>query len=358
MAPGHYVQGPGAIAELRCLAAFAQGAVPLVCDQAIAGVVEGRVAGVLASEGIDLVTFPFSGEVTFAAVEGITAALSPLSPRYVLSAGGGRTIDVAKAACIRLNAELISIPTVASTDAPAARGAAIYHEDHRFAGLVQMPRNPFLVIADTEIIVQAPERFLVAGMGDALSKHVEAQACLASGARNKHGTLPLQAPLAIARHCRDTVLADGAEALRQARAGTPGPAFEHVVEAIILSSCMSFENVGLSFAHAMAPALAVLANPDTLHGVHAAFGAIIQLLIEGRADDARELLNFCRKVGMPIDLASLAPAGCDDTSVFIQRIAETCMQSLNVRNHPLQFCASDVVLAVAKFDVMSESHVS
>ncbi len=99
---------------------------------------------------------------------------------------------------LRLGLEMISVPTIASTDAPASRGVVIYNEDHRLADVEQMPLNPRCVLVDTKWIARAPARFLSAGIGDAIAKKFEADACLASGGLNKHGTPPSLTALAVA----------------------------------------------------------------------------------------------------------------------------------------------------------------
>jgi glycerol dehydrogenase len=53
----------------------------------------------------------------------------------------------------------------------------IYTEDGAFSRYQFFQRNPDLVLVDTTIIAKAPMRFLIAGIGDALSTWFEADAC-------------------------------------------------------------------------------------------------------------------------------------------------------------------------------------
>jgi len=69
----------------------------------------------------------------------------------------------------RLGIPVVVVPTIASTDAPCSACAVVYNEEGVVVRVEYQKRNPDLVLVDSEIIAQAPERFLVAGMGDALA---------------------------------------------------------------------------------------------------------------------------------------------------------------------------------------------
>jgi glycerol dehydrogenase len=55
----------------------------------------------------------------------------------------------------------------------------IYTEEGVFEEYMLLPRNPDLVLVDTQVVVNAPPQFFVAGMGDALATWVEARAVAA-----------------------------------------------------------------------------------------------------------------------------------------------------------------------------------
>lgn len=76
-----------------------------------------------------------------------------------------------------------------------------------------LPNNPNLVIIDTQLVANAPSRFLAAGMGDALATWFEARACHRSGAKTMSGELSAAAALHLAKHCFDTLMAEGRKAM-------------------------------------------------------------------------------------------------------------------------------------------------
>jgi glycerol-1-phosphate dehydrogenase [NAD(P)+] len=81
--------------------------------------------------------------------------------------GGGTKIDAAKLASARQNVPFISIPTTLSHDGIASPLASVKGLDKPYSITAQAP---LAIIADTEIIAQAPWRLAVSGCGDVIAK--------------------------------------------------------------------------------------------------------------------------------------------------------------------------------------------
>ena len=84
-------------------------------------------------------------------------------------------------------------PTVASTDSACSARSVIHAADGGVERIRFYGRSPDLVVVDTGIIVRAPARFLVAGMGDALATYFEARTCVEARRGNLRGGLSTQA---------------------------------------------------------------------------------------------------------------------------------------------------------------------
>ena len=123
----------------------------------------------------------------------------------VVGMGGGKAIDTAKAVGYGVQARVAIVPTIASTDAPTSPVAVIYTSDGVFLRYLFLPRNPNLVLVDTDVIAMAPVRYLVAGMGDALATWFEADSCRTAYAPNQCGGLGTLAGYTLARLCYDTI---------------------------------------------------------------------------------------------------------------------------------------------------------
>lgn len=72
-----------------------------------------------------------------------------------------------------------------------------------------LPRNPDFVVVDTVLLAGAPRAMFAAGLGDALSKRVEAAACMAGQGTTMFLSRPPLLALAIARECRGGALGHG-----------------------------------------------------------------------------------------------------------------------------------------------------
>lgn len=96
----------------------------------------------------------------------------------VVAAGGGSAVDTAKATAYYTGKHIVIIPTVAATDAPCTGLSVIYNDDHSFDKYLFYPSNPDAVMVDTAVIANAPVKFLIAGMGDALGTYFEGRASI------------------------------------------------------------------------------------------------------------------------------------------------------------------------------------
>jgi len=87
---------------------------------------------------------------------------------FLIGAGGGRSIDIAKIASMRMNIPFLSLPTAASHDGICSSQASLTVNGET----VSLPaQSPLAIIADTRIIARAPARLLAAGCGDIISNY-------------------------------------------------------------------------------------------------------------------------------------------------------------------------------------------
>ncbi len=267
----------------------------------------------------------------------------------IVGVGGGLAIDTAKAVSHRTDLPLMIIPTVASTDAPCSSVALLYTWDHIIDEIIQLKRNPDIVLVDTRVISEAPVRFFVAGMGDALSTWFEAKTCEMTGAKNLADARPTLAGNAIARLTYDTILKYGEAAKMAVDLMTVTPAVEMVIEVNCYLSSIGFENCGLGAAHSFGIGVGSLkGTEDCLHGELVSFGVIANLLIENYPfDEIEKVLKFCIAVGLPVTLKEL---GVDDSSKEnIQYAGRACFgPGSNLKNLSFDVTeelATDIILA-------------
>lgn len=326
-ATSRYMQGPGLLDQLGPQAGELGGSAVLVADDAVRALFEGRIAKSFDAARIGLHVLPFGGEVTHAAIDELSAHARASKADVVIGVGGGKALDAAKGVARALRSRLVCVPTIASNDGPASASIAVYDEHHRMVDVLQLRRNPDLVLVDSAIIAAAPLRFFLAGIGDAISKKFEAEACLKANAMTLFGAPASHTGLMAAQACHTLLRTHAPAAVAALREGRLTEDVESVIEATVLLSTISFENGGLSVAHAIARGLPFLERAaGTLHGEHVAYGLLVQLMLEDRpAAMVRELAGFYRQLGLPARLGDLL--GGDPREQEFLVLAEEAMRS-------------------------------
>lgn len=309
--PGKYIQGAGALEELPALVRQFGGQGLILASPT-------THAKVLPDSGLDLAAAclpvePFGGECSEAELARVAAIMQEKHVDVLVGMGGGKTIDTAKIAADRAGLPVLVVPTIASTDAPCSGCAVIYTDEGAVDHVEYQKLNPACVLVDTKIIVKAPVRFLVAGMGDALATWFEAKSCSDTQSPNECGGLSTLTGLDIARLCYDTLIRYGVAAKIAAEQQVITPAFEHVVEANILLSGVGFESGGLASAHSIHNGLTALEETHAYyHGEKVAFGLLAGLqLTDALPDESAAVFTFCEHVGLPTTLADIGLAGVD-----------------------------------------------
>lgn len=312
-APGRYVQGAGAIHEIGAHVAPLGGSILVVGGRTgLAATRAGRRKS-FEAQHIRYIEESFNGETSDAEIERLAALCKQTCCDVLMASGGGKVIDAVKAAAEEIDVPAVVVPTVASNDAPCSALTVVYNPDGTFSRLRPLKKNPALVLVDTDIIVKAPVRTLVAGMGDALATWFEADACQQSNARNNFGGHITGIAMALARLCLDSIIEYGFNAKIACEKQTVTREFEKVVEANTILSGLGFESGGVAVAHALSEGFTVIPEIHRyLHGETVAFGLLVHLLVENRPKAViREIYEFCLSVGLPVTLSDL---GCGSVS--------------------------------------------
>jgi glycerol dehydrogenase len=306
--PSKYIQGPGELAKIHDRIAHLGGPVLFIIGRFASAHLKGVIEESYKGSGSPVFFETFGGECTRKEIGRLQAICRARHCAVVVGVGGGKALDTAKGVAYFEKIPVVSVPTIASTDAPTSAIAVTYTEDHIFDGNILLPKNPELVLVDTEVIASAPVRFLVAGMGDALSTYFEAMANAASGHDNFAGGKPTSTSLALAKLCYETLIRDGLKARQDAENHTCSRELENIIEANVYLSGVGFESNGLACAHSVYNALTILPPcHHRYHGELVAFGTLVQMVLEQRTDkEIDEVLRFCTGVGLPVTFTEIS----------------------------------------------------
>lgn len=281
--------------------------------------------------------------------------------------GGGKAIDTAK--CVAMGNALIICPTIAATDAPTSHSAVLYTPEGAFDDYAYFKQSPSVILIDTTVIAKAPARFLVSGMGDALSTYFEARATSASYS-NVNAGLPCgfreglcgeakgtNTALALAKLCYQTLLADGQKAKISCDINQVTPALENIIEANILLSGLGFESGGLAGAHAIHDGLTILEGTHKYyHGEKVAFGTIAQLVLENTPEEElNEVLDFCLKIGLPVCLEDIGVNSITPEEL-LQVAEKACIPEESVHSMPFPVTPASVAAAIVTADAIGKAY--
>jgi glycerol dehydrogenase len=350
-APGRYVQGVGALQVVGdCARTLADSAV-LVIDAVMDPVVGPALRDSCAAARVALEVLPFDGHLGPDTASAL-AVRAPAGAGVVLAVGGGRAIDAGKALAERLTLPIITVPTVASNDAPTSKNFVLYDRAHRLLEVRHLDRSPDYVIVDTAVLSTAPQSFFRAGLGDAIAKKFEAEACAAAGGATMFMGRSTRLAQVVARACYDTLIAHGAAACAVAGQGRVTPDFDAAVEAMILMAGLGFESGGLSLPHALTRGLSLIEGAKSApHGLQVAWALQVHFAALGQTMPA-ELDRLYSATRMPRRLTDLGAPPLDDAA--IHAMVEATLPVRHMANLPYPMTAANLVAAIRAVEAASK----
>lgn len=343
--PGKYIQGKNALSDL-----------PFVLGQM------GKNGLLLASPTVMSNVLPkytfkenwkhihrelFGGECCADEVDRLVKTVHQKKADVLVGMGGGKVIDTAKIVADKAQIPVIVVPTIASTDAPTSGCAVLYSPEGIFDSVYYLRMNPQAVLVDENIIAEAPTRFLVAGMGDALATWFEARSCKRSGSANECGGYATLTAMEIARLCYQILLRHGLQAKKDCDLYLTSPSLSHIIEANILMSGLGFESCGLASAHSIHNGLTVLEETHAFyHGEKVAFGVLAGLHLTGMPVKEKDrVYGFCESVGLPTTFEDLNLAGVSRERLMMAAV-KTCHPAEAIHHEPKTVTPEQVLIAL------------
>ncbi len=109
----------------------------------------------------------FVGNCDSANVDSAIAKTKEMGADFAVAVGGGSKIDIAKMVAKGLEIPFVSIPTSVAHDGICSDRASVKTPEGAPTTVQGLP--PTAVIADTEVLVEAPYRYLASGIADVIS---------------------------------------------------------------------------------------------------------------------------------------------------------------------------------------------
>lgn len=271
-----------------------------------------KLAAAVEGTGLTL-TAPiwYGGNASYENADMVAAMDEVKNADMIFAVGGGRAVDCCKCVADKLDKPLFTFPTIASNCAPVTAIGVFYNADDTFCNYFYPTRCPLHCFINTQVIAEAPENLLWAGIGDALSKECEVEMCT----RNRD--LPHTPLLArtTAACCTEPLLRFGKEALEDCRKNEAGYALAQVALCIIVSTGLVsnfattaddyYYNSTLAHCVYNGATMVPASGGRHLHGEIVSFGVLTLLTYDKNFARRDEILAFNHSIGLPVTLAQI-----------------------------------------------------
>lgn len=252
-------------------------------------------------------TVLFGTDCTCARMEELAVYAKQCGAEMIFGMGGGKALDTAKGTAEKAGLPVFTFPTIAATCAATTALSVVYKEDGNFDSFYFFDKPARHSFINTEIIAAAPERYLRAGIGDTLGKYFECHFA-ARGDRLKHSSALGRE---ISNMCYLPLREYAVDALKECRENKAGDALEQAVLANIVStglvSLLVLDEYNCAIAHSVYYGLVLLPGfeEENLHGDVVAYGVLVQLMVDGEEEKAKEMKAFLQKLGIRTTLAEM-----------------------------------------------------
>ncbi len=345
IAPAQVIRGNGVLARSSELLARL-GARPLLVGGDKSLSVALPVLSVALAD-LDSKTATYTKDCSESTLAGLHKAADIHRADLIIGIGGGKALDAAKLLAYQRQLPIVTVPTSAATCAGWTALSNVYSEEGAFLYDVGLPRCPDAIVLDYDLVATAPQRTLVAGIGDAIAKWYEAS--ISSG----HSThTMIIGAVQQARVLRDILFQKSAAAI----ANPGGDEWKEVVDASVLMAGviggMGGPQCRTVAAHAVHNGLTHVAAHGTLHGEKVAYGILVQLRLEEMAANnslaataRQQLIQFYNQLGLP---TSLADMGMDQLTVAQLEQAATvaCLEGSDIHHLPFPVQPAQLMAAM------------
>jgi glycerol-1-phosphate dehydrogenase [NAD(P)+] len=239
-------------------------------------------------------------DASFEAIQEIIDRAREIEPGFLVGVGGGKAIDIAKLAADEVNRGFVSVPTVASHDGIVSGRASVPDGDTRHSVAAE---PPLAVVADTELIADAPWELTTAGCADIISNYT---AVLDWRLAKRLKNVPYSEYAASLSEMTAEMLVGHADSIRPGLEESTWVVVKALVSSGVAMSIADSSRPASGAEHLFSHQLDRLAPGSALHGHQVGVGSILAAYLHGgdtgMATDIRAALET---IGAPTTAADL-----------------------------------------------------
>jgi len=247
-------------------------------------------------------------QASFGAVEDVIEAIDAADAGFLVGVGGGKAIDIAKMAADDQNLGFVSVPTAASHDGIVSGRGSVPEGDYRHS-VASEP--PLAVIADTEILADAPWRLTTAGCADIISNYTAVRDWqLAHRLKN----VPYSEYAGALSQMTAEMLVESADSIKKGLEESSWIVVKALVSSGVAMSIADSSRPASGAEHLFSHQLDRLEPNGALHGHQVGVGSIMtEYLHSGPNGKWKDVRDALATIGAPTDAADL---GIDEETVL------------------------------------------
>ncbi|MBN1245975.1 NAD(P)-dependent glycerol-1-phosphate dehydrogenase [Candidatus Bathyarchaeota archaeon] len=218
-------------------------------------------------------------------------------PRVLIGVGGGTKIDAAKLSASRQGIPFISVPTTLSHDGIASPLASVKGLDKPYSIMAQAP---LAIIADTDIIAQAPWRSVISGCGDAIAKFTAVKDWQLAYAEKNEYYGEYAASLAL---MSATLVTENAELIQPGNDEGLRVLLEALISCGVAMSIAGSSRPCSGSEHLFSHALDMVNCPHAMHGEQCGVGSVISAYLHKA--NWKRIRDSLKQIGAPTTASEL-----------------------------------------------------
>lgn len=257
----------------------------------------------------------------------IEEKIAELKPKILFGVGGGTKIDAAKLSSAHQGIPFISVPTTLSHDGIASPLASVRGFGKPYSAMSQAP---LAIVADTQVIAQAPWRFVVSGCGDVIAKFTAVKDWRLAHAEKAEYYGEYAASLAL---MSATLVEQNAKLIEKGNEAGTRILLEALISCGVAMSIAGSSRPCSGSEHLFSHALDVVNSSGALHGEQCGVGSILMTHLYG--EDWRRIRDTLKHIGAPTNAEELGVKDRDivkalELAATIRPDRYTILQKLNM----------------------------
>jgi glycerol-1-phosphate dehydrogenase [NAD(P)+] len=318
--PRNVVVGHGVLSETTDAIAelHLNGRPLLVTSPTARQVAAERVAEGFTASGAEPATVVVE-QASFTAVERVIETARAEEAGFLVGVGGGKPIDIAKMASDSLDVGFVSVPTAASHDGIVSGRGSVPEGDARHSVAAE---PPLAVVADTEIIADAPWELTTAGCADIISNYTAVRDWQLA---NRLQNVEYSEYAGALSQMTAEMLVDNADSIKQGLEESAWVVVKALVSSGVAMSIAGSSRPASGAEHLFSHQLDRIAPDTALHGHQVGVGSILtEYLHTGETGRWRNIRDALSRIG--------APTTADELGIEADAIIEALTSAHEIRD--------------------------